>query len=93
MKFTFFSLVYILYTFLSIDFWLDLKIINKATLRQQNLLDIKNDILKSLNTRVVIPLVRDLKGIQVLTKEFIINDEKLYWFFDLWVLEIRIILL
>ena len=42
------------------------------------LLDVQNDILKSLNTRVVIPLVRDLKSVQGLTKEFIINDEKVY---------------
>jgi toxin CcdB len=42
------------------------------------LLDVQNDILKSLNTRVVIPLVRDLKGMQGLTKEFVINDEKVY---------------
>ena len=42
------------------------------------LLDVQNDILKSLNTRVVIPLIRDLKGIQGLTKEFVINDEKVY---------------
>ena len=42
------------------------------------LLDVQNDILKSLNTRVIIPLVRDLKGVQGLTKEFVINDEKVY---------------
>ena len=42
------------------------------------LLDVQNDILKSLNTRVVIPLVRDVKGVKGLTKEFIINDEKVY---------------
>ena len=42
------------------------------------LLDVQNDILKSLNTRVMIPLVRDLKGVQGLTKEFVINDEKVY---------------
>ena len=42
------------------------------------LIDVQNDILKSLNTRIVLPLVRDLKGVQGLTKEFIINDEKVY---------------
>ncbi len=42
------------------------------------LLDVQNDILKSLNTRVMIPLVRDLKSVQGLTKEFVINDEKVY---------------
>lgn len=39
------------------------------------LLDIQNDILKSLNTRVVIPLAKDFKG---LTKEFIIENVKVY---------------
>ena len=42
------------------------------------LVDVQNDILKSLNTRVVIPLARNLKDVQGLTKELIINDEKLY---------------
>jgi toxin CcdB len=46
--------------------------------RTPYLLDIQNDILKSLNTRVVIPMVRDIKDVKGLTKEFIINDEKVY---------------
>lgn len=40
------------------------------------LLDIQNDILNSLNTRVVIPLVKDFKGFKGLTKEFIIENQK-----------------
>ncbi|GGD35755.1 hypothetical protein GCM10012288_07130 [Malaciobacter pacificus] len=55
--------------------------INENNLTNQRvpyLLNVQNDILKSLNTRVVIPLVRDLKGVQGLTKELIINDEKVY---------------
>ena len=51
---------------------------NQTNRRVPYLLDVQNDILKSLNTRVVIPLVRDLKGVQGLSKEFIINDEKVY---------------
>jgi toxin CcdB len=51
---------------------------NQTNQRVPYLLDVQNDILKSLNTRVVIPLVRDLKGVQGLTKEFIINDKKVY---------------
>lgn len=51
---------------------------NQTSQRVPYLLDVQNDILKSLKTRVVIPLVRDLKGVQGLTKEFIINDEKVY---------------
>lgn len=42
------------------------------------LLDVQNDILKSINTRVVIPLARNIKDFKGLTKEFIINDEKVY---------------
>jgi toxin CcdB len=42
------------------------------------LLDVQNDILKSLNTRIVIPLTRNIKDVQGLTKEFIIKNEKLY---------------
>lgn len=42
------------------------------------LLDVQNDILKSLKTRMVIPLVRDIKEVKGLTKEFIINEEKVY---------------
>ena len=51
---------------------------NLTNQRVPSLLDVQNDILKSLNTRVVIPLVRDLKGVEELVKEFIINDEKVY---------------
>ena len=51
---------------------------NQTNQKVPYLLDVQNDILKSLNTRVVIPLVRDLKGVQGLTKEFVINDEKVY---------------
>jgi len=51
---------------------------NQTNQRVPYLLDVQNDILKSLNTRVIIPLVRDVKGVQGLTKEFIINDEKVY---------------
>jgi len=42
------------------------------------LLDVQNDILKSLNTRVVIPLSRSNINFKGLTKEFTINDEKVY---------------
>ena len=55
--------------------------INENSLTNQRvpyLLDVQNDILKSLNTRVVIPFVRDLKGVKGLSKEFVINDEKVY---------------
>lgn len=44
------------------------------------LLDIQNDILKSLSTRVVIPLAVNKKIIQGLTKEFIINKQTVYLF-------------
>ncbi len=42
------------------------------------LLDIQNDILDSINTRVVIPLVRDKNDFKGLTKEFIIENKKVY---------------
>ena len=42
------------------------------------LLDIQNDILDSINTRVVIPLVKDKKDFKGLTKEFIIENQKVY---------------
>ena len=42
------------------------------------LLDIQNDILDSINTRVVIPLVKDMKDFKGLTKEFIIENQKVY---------------
>ncbi len=44
------------------------------------LLDVQNDILKSLSTRVVIPLAINKKIIQGLTKEFIINQQTVYMF-------------
>lgn len=46
--------------------------------RAPYILDIQNNILKSLKTRVVIPLVRNSKGLDGLSKEFIINDEKVF---------------
>lgn len=42
------------------------------------LLDIQNDILNSINTRVVIPLLIDIKDFKGLTKEFIIENQKVY---------------
>ena len=42
------------------------------------LLDVQNDILKSINTRVVIPLSKVNKTFRGLSKEVIINDEKIY---------------
>lgn len=42
------------------------------------LLDIQNDILDSINTRVVIPLVKDKNDFKGLTKEFIIENQKVY---------------
>lgn len=42
------------------------------------LLNIQNDILSSLNTRVVIPLVKDIKEFTSLSKMFIIEDQKVY---------------
>ena len=50
----------------------------KTNKRVPYLLDIQNDILKSINTRVVIPLVLDVKDFKNLTKEFIIDNEKVY---------------
>ena len=40
------------------------------------LLDIQNDILDSINTRVVIPLVKDKNDFKGLTKEFVIENQK-----------------
>jgi toxin CcdB len=40
------------------------------------LLDIQNDILKSLQTRVVIPLSNNYKPIKGITKEFFIENQK-----------------
>ena len=42
------------------------------------LLDIQNDILDSINTRVVIPLVKDKKDFKGLKKEFMIENQKVY---------------
>lgn len=42
------------------------------------LLDIQNDILSSLNTRVVIPLSIDSTSLKGLTKEFIVENKKVY---------------
>ncbi len=42
------------------------------------LLDIQNDILDSINTRIVIPLVKDKNDFKGLTKEFIIENQKVY---------------
>jgi len=50
----------------------------KTNSRVPYLMDVQNDILKSLHTRMVIPLVRDMKDVQGLTKRFIINNEKVY---------------
>lgn len=38
------------------------------------LLDIQNDILKDLNTRVVIPLVKESIALNILNPKFVIND-------------------
>ncbi len=42
------------------------------------LLDVQSDVLKHLNTRVVVPLSRDKKVFNGLIKELIVNDEKVY---------------
>ena len=42
------------------------------------LLDVQNDILDSINTRVVIPLVKDKNDFRGLTKEFVIENQKVY---------------
>jgi toxin CcdB len=42
------------------------------------LLDIQNDILNSINTRVVIPLVKYKNDFKGLTKEFVIENQKVY---------------
>lgn len=42
------------------------------------LLDVQNDILDSINTRIVIPLVKDKNDFKGLTKEFIIENQKVY---------------
>ncbi|MFW2379316.1 CcdB family protein [Aliarcobacter butzleri] len=42
------------------------------------LLDIQNDILDSINTRVVIPFVKDKNDFKGLTKKFIIENQKVY---------------
>jgi toxin CcdB len=42
------------------------------------LLDIQNDILDSINTKIVIPLVKDKNDFKGLIKEFIIENQKVY---------------
>lgn len=42
------------------------------------LLDVQNDTLKSLSTRVVVPLSINRKIIQGLTKKFVIEDTTVY---------------
>ncbi|QKJ23232.1 CcdB family protein [Poseidonibacter lekithochrous] len=42
------------------------------------LIDVQSDILKHLNTRVVVPLSRDKKIFNGLIKELNVNDEKVY---------------
>eukprot|EP01156_Anaeramoeba_ignava_P010194 Anaeramoba_ignava/a479057_92.p2 GENE.a479057_92~~a479057_92.p2 ORF type:complete len:102 (-),score=8.73 a479057_92:1228-1533(-) len=42
------------------------------------LLDVQNDLLSSLNTRVVIPLAIDVNSFKGLTKEFFIENKKVY---------------
>lgn len=51
---------------------------NLTNRRTPYLLDVQNDILKSIKTRVVIPLLRDVKDFKGLTKEFVIENEKVY---------------
>ena len=46
------------------------------------LVDIQNDILFSLDTRIVIPLVSSLGKVDGLTKELKINDETFYLYTD-----------
>ena len=46
------------------------------------LLDIQNDLLSSLDTRIVIPLVFSLAKVDGLTKELKIDDEILYLYTD-----------
>lgn len=46
------------------------------------LLDIQNDILSSLDTRIVIPLVFSLAKVDGLTKRLYVNDELLYLYTD-----------
>ncbi len=38
------------------------------------LLDIQNDILKDLSTRVVIPMIKDIPSARILNPRFTIND-------------------
>lgn len=49
-----------------------------TNIRAPYLLDIQNNILDSINTRVVIPLLKDIKDFKGLSKEFIIEDTKVY---------------
>lgn len=49
--------------------------LNKATCEQiPFLLDIQNDILKDLNTRVVIPMIKNISAAKILNPKFNIND-------------------
>ena len=54
---------------------------NENELTNENvpyLLDIQNDILDSINTRIVIPILKDKNDFKGLTKEFIIENQKVY---------------
>lgn len=42
------------------------------------LIDVQSDVLRHLNTRVVVPLSRDKKIFNGLIKELTVNDEKVY---------------
>ncbi|UTJ05271.1 CcdB family protein [Arcobacter roscoffensis] len=53
----------------------DNPITNKKT---PYLLDVQSDVLKHLNTRVVVPLSRDKKVFNGLIKELVVKDEKVY---------------
>jgi len=56
---------------------------NKRTNKEvPYLLDIQNDILSSLDTRVVIPLVFSLAKVDKLTKELKVKDETVYLYTD-----------
>lgn len=54
----------------------------KTKINTPYLLDVQNDILSSLDTRIVIPLVFSLGKVDGLTKEIRVNDEKLYLYTD-----------
>lgn len=49
--------------------------INERTCEQiPYLLDIQNDILKNLSTRVVMPMIKDIQAVKFLNPKFTIND-------------------